>query len=208
MLGQLPQRVSAWVSPTHWKGHILRTPELILRLRAPAKRVANSLVDLRGRLKPIAQVLRQLPSHLLQWAKTLPRFSLTLREAPGQTPAIASVCACLFAGIITLSPAVGDFWSEQTYPAVAAVDRLLAPHGVIIGPEIATPEAPVSRPMIAVVFGSILPDDTVEEQQRVVHSAVDDQPATAKYRDITRPAHWQRKTEAPRMASESFEIRD
>jgi hypothetical protein len=208
MLGQLPQRVSAWMSPLHWKRHLLRIPGLVLRLRTHTVGGGNSLAELLGRLKPFAGSLLQLPSHLSQWARNLPRFSLTLREAPGQTPAIASVCACLFAGVITLSPEVGEIWSEQTYPAVAAVDRLLAPHGVIIGPEVSTPETPVSRPIIAVVFGSILPDETVQEQQRDVHTDIAKAPVTAKLRDITRPAHWQRKSVAPRVASESFEIRD
>ena len=213
-LGHLPTRVTAWARLGPLKCRKYRTSSSLRRVSTPAQWMGNAYSRLRCHLQAAGLTLFQLSLHVCRWARELPRFSVTLQEDPGQGPAIAGVCACLFAGLIILSPSLGDFWSAHTFPIVSATDRWLVPFGVSIGPEVATPEAPVSRPMIAVFFGNIMPDDSVvedsvdEPQQLSSSESISDAPATAKFQDITRPAHWQRTTKTPRVASESFEIRD
>ena len=154
------------------------------------------------------ELLIALLQLLVEWLSRIPRSEWELRSATGQRPALVCTAACLMAALITLSPSAGDFWSQQTYPAVAALDRVLTPLGVLVGPELA-PEAPTSRPMIAVVFGRIMPDDSVEEPTEVVEAEDDrDEAAVGDLREITRPAGWRRSSPQLRVSSEAYEIRD
>ncbi len=139
-----------------------------------------------------------------------PRCQFRLQKAPGQWPALACVAACLLTGAITLSPSVESLWSQQTYPAITALDRTLSWYGLSVGPEEETPTV-VRRPMIAVVFGRIMPDDSVEEPEKEIPVASTNSmpdPEPVKLQDITRPVYWQRTPTAKPVASEAFEIRN
>ena len=120
------------------------------------------------------------------------------------------MAACLLTGAITLSPSVESLWSQQTYPAITALDRTLSWYGLSVGPEEETPTV-VRRPMIAVVFGRIMPDDSVEEPEKEIPVASTNSmpdPEPVKLQDITRPVYWQRTPTAKPVASEAFEIRN
>ncbi|MFO1006065.1 MAG: hypothetical protein U0929_08905 [Planctomycetaceae bacterium] len=165
----------------------------------------------------------------LQLVAAIRHIRLPLHSARGQFPAFLCVLAIFGASVITLSPTAGDYWSELAYPVVAAIDRALSRYGVTIGPDLA-PETSPSRPMIAVVLGSIMPDDTEEEDPVVTDrvpadnslSESPDKPEVVKLRDVTRPAGWRKDADAgshpmasrhvasiPKgMSPEAYEIRD
>lgn len=162
------------------------------------------------RLIPVAQLAGRWMVHarksLADILQAIPASTWELKHADGQAPALCCVVACLIAALVTMSDSVGEFWSAQTYPMVAAIDRQLEPLGVSIGPDI-SPDAPVSRPMIAVVFGRIMPDDDAEENPSEFADEIDGVTAGRDWNDIIRPAHWTRERSSKRLHSESFEIR-
>ena len=231
---QLPKRLVSWIRPgaiargldRAIKNTLKMTPKVVSRITVAISvllRLAQS-----GTLLLIQGLLRllMLPLHLI---KLLPRFSLPIHPARGQFPAFSCVLAVLLASVITLSPDVGNFWSEQTYPAITAIDQFLVPHGISIGPQMESDITP-SRPMIAVVFGSIMPDDSVEDEKVVADLKIESDeseemiaaPQITKLRDVTRPAGWYKNTQAERVSdtrrdsysiakgtsSEAYEIRD
>ncbi len=102
------------------------------------------------------------------------------------------VAASLVAACITLNPTMGDYWSQTASPALAAVDRVIAPLGMSLDQSPA-PNAPPQRPLIAVVFGCIQPDETVDEPTRAEKLALDKEaPEVGDLKSVTRPVNWRR----------------
>lgn len=233
-LSKLPGLLQAWIRP----GELFRGLRLMLResLKFSLKHVSSvirAFASLLWRLSGVCGaicwgVLRLLVLPL-QLVAAIRHIRLPLHPARGQFPALVCVAATLGASVITLSPTAGDYWSEHAYPAVAIIDRTLSHYGVTIGPDL-EPETSPSRPMIAVVLGSIMPDDTEEEDPVVTDrepaddslSEIPDEPEVVKLRDVTRPAGWRKELDADShpMASrhvasvpkgispEAYEIRD
>ncbi len=114
------------------------------------------------------------------------------RPAPAVWPAYCCTAMCVMAAVITLNPSAGQLWSESAYPALAAVDRMIAPLGVSIDQHSA-PNAPIHRPMIAIVFGCIQPDETVAEPTQAEKLAeTSDMPEVGELESMTHPANWRR----------------
>ncbi len=131
------------------------------------------------------------------------------RRSKRQWIDLICITACTLTAVITLVPAVGDRWSQATYPAIASVDRALAPYGVAIGPENhmiqETLEStnPLSEPLNAIVFGNIQPDETVVELSfRDRLAPMRDVPEVRSLNAVTRPVHWQRTGRATPPSSE------
>ena len=100
--------------------------------------------------------------------------------------------ACVFAACITLNPSANQLWSRSTSPALAAIERVIAPLGVSIDPHPA-PNAPPPRPVIAFIFGCIQPDETVDEPTRAEKLAeYGDAPEVGELKTLTQPVHWRR----------------
>lgn len=121
------------------------------------------------------------------------------RRIGRELSAIACIAACVIAAVITLVPTAGDRWSQATYPAIASVDRALAPYGIAIGPQsVEIPvnsesTSPLSDPKNVIVFGNIQPDETVVElslKERLGFAS--DIQEVNSLKDVTRPVHWQR----------------
>ena len=188
-----------------WTDQLRRLSQRLI-VRAKSLR---SLPKLAGSVAPTGLgLLIGLALKIDERLSQISRSEWELRSSLGQRPALLCVGACLVAAVITLSPSAGEFWSQQTDPAVAALDRVLAPHGVLVGPEL-VPEAPTSRPMIAVVFSRIMPDDSVEVPTEVAESEeLRDEPQVGNLREITRPTGWLRSTPQLRVSSAAYEIRD
>lgn len=114
------------------------------------------------------------------------------RPAPAKWPLYFCAAATVMAGCITLIPSVGQLWSQSAYPVLVAVDRMIAPLGVSIDQHPA-PDAPMHRPMIAIVFGCIQPDETVEEPTQAEKLAESsDTPEVGDLKSMTHPANWRR----------------
>ena len=114
------------------------------------------------------------------------------RPVPAKWPLYLCAVGTVLAGCVTLIPSVGHRWSQAAYPALVAVDRMIAPLGVSIDPNPA-PDAPVPRPVIAIVFGCIQPDETVEEPSPSEKPAeTSDKPEVVDLKSVTHPASWRR----------------
>lgn len=119
------------------------------------------------------------------------RCEMETRPRRSQWPNYLCVMATVVTATITLNPDVGQLWSESASPALASVDRVLAPWGASIN-QYAAPNAPAPTPMIAVVFGCIMPDETVDEVTRAEKMAEwADVPEVGDLKSISRPVHWQ-----------------
>ena len=116
----------------------------------------------------------------------------TPRPKPAEWPTYVCISACVMAACITLNPSVGQLWSQSTSPALAAVDRVIAPLGVSIDQHPAL-NAPTQRPVIAIIFGCIQPDETVDEPTRAEKLAeYGETPEVGELKTITQPVHWRR----------------
>ena len=116
----------------------------------------------------------------------------TPRPAQAKWPLYFCAVATVMAGCITLIPSVGRLWSRSAYPVLVAVDRLIAPLGVSIDQH-PTPNGPAPRPIIAIVFGCIQPDETVEEPTQAEKLAeTSDTPEVGDLKSITHPVKWRR----------------
>lgn len=233
-LSQLPSRIKAWLHPGvlfHGLLWILREAVTFsLKNVSVLARMIGVLIWWLGRFSGtlICRALRLLILPF-QLVAAIRHLSLPLHPARGQFPAMVCVLAILGTSVITLSPTAEDYWSTQAYPAVAVIDQALIRYGISIGPDL-EPEISSSRPMIAVVLGSILPDESEEEVSSLIDQKPGDDlspeivavPKVAKLRDVTRPAGWSQNPEAgsnlansrhvasvPKsMSSEAYEIRD
>ena len=102
------------------------------------------------------------------------------------------IAACVLAACITLNPSAGQLWSQSASPALATMDRVISPLRVSVDPHPA-PNAPSQRPVIAVIFGCIQPDETVDELTRAEKLAeYGETPEVGDVKTITQPVHWKR----------------
>ncbi len=115
------------------------------------------------------------------------------RPRRSQWPTYLCVVACVVAATITLNPEASQLWSQSASPVLASVDRVLAPLGASFNQHL-VPSVPTPQPMIAVVFGSLQPDEAVDELTRAERMAeFDEVPAVGDLKLITRPTHWRRR---------------
>jgi hypothetical protein len=116
----------------------------------------------------------------------------TPRPKPAVWPMYVCMAGCVLAACITLNPSANRLWSQSTSPALAAVDRVIAPLGVSINQHL-TPSTPSVRPVIAIIFGCIQPDETVDEPTRAERLAEHGEtPEVGDLKTITQPVHWRR----------------